>query len=333
MKVSIVIKALNEERNIARAIESSLDAIRHIGEGEGEVVLADSHSTDRTIEIAENYPIRIVRLRDPKERCCGVGAEIGYRVSQGKYIYILDADMEINGFFLEEAVRVLDLDPTLAGVGGQVEEMNLDNAEFRGRAAKLIQQFRPGDTDRLNMGGLYRTASIEKIGYLTNRNLHALEEFELGVRLISAGFRLTRIDCVAVRHYGHTDSSMRLLLRRWKSRYIWGGGELLRNSIGKSHFFLVLRKLDLYFKSGVVYFWWLVLFLSFVFGLFDQTYFAGFMVCLLFPFLAAFIKRRSMSDGLYLIAFFNLSAAGVLAGVISSPRGSPEGDINYEVLK
>jgi len=331
MKVSIIIKALNEERNIERAIESALKAIQSL-EG-GEVVLADSHSTDRTVDLAKKYPVRIVQLKNPGDRCCGVGAEIGYRVSRGEYLYILDADMEINGAFLEQAVALLDRDPGLAGVGGQVEEMNLANAEFRGRAAKLAQQFRPGDTDRLNMGGLYRTSSIQKIGYLTNRNLHALEEFELGVRLVSAGFRLTRIDCVAVKHYGHTESSMRLLIRRWKSRYIWGGGELLRSSIGKQYFIQVMRNLDIYMKSGVVYLWWLSLFFVLCLSFYSKYSIFLFISILGAPFFLAAIKRRSVYDGIYLVAFFNFTAAGILAGVLSSPRGSPQGGIEYEILK
>ena len=47
MKVSVIIKALNEERNIIRAIESALIAIDKVG---GEVILADSLSTDHTVE-------------------------------------------------------------------------------------------------------------------------------------------------------------------------------------------------------------------------------------------------------------------------------------------
>jgi glycosyltransferase involved in cell wall biosynthesis len=52
-KVSIVIKVLNEEFNIRRAIESSLAAVAH---HDGEVIVADSVSTDQTIEIAKQFP-------------------------------------------------------------------------------------------------------------------------------------------------------------------------------------------------------------------------------------------------------------------------------------
>ena len=48
-RVSVIIKAFNEEKNICAAIESSLAAVAEMG---GEVILADSHSTDRTVELA-----------------------------------------------------------------------------------------------------------------------------------------------------------------------------------------------------------------------------------------------------------------------------------------
>mgnify|MGYP003577694008 CR=1 FL=1 len=72
-RVTVVIKALNEEARIGLAIESALRAVQHLG---GEVVLADSCSTDRTVEIASAYPIRIVQLAHPSDRCCGAGLSI-----------------------------------------------------------------------------------------------------------------------------------------------------------------------------------------------------------------------------------------------------------------
>lgn len=50
--VSIIIKAFNEERHIAAAIESALAALVGV---DGEVILADGASIDRTIAIAKAY--------------------------------------------------------------------------------------------------------------------------------------------------------------------------------------------------------------------------------------------------------------------------------------
>ena len=56
MRVSVVIKALNEERHIEAAIVSALAAVAAVG---GEVILADSGSTDKTVEIARKFPIAV----------------------------------------------------------------------------------------------------------------------------------------------------------------------------------------------------------------------------------------------------------------------------------
>ena len=67
----------------------------------GEVILADSYSTDRTVKIASRYPVRIVQLRHPEERCCGVGPQLGYQYAQGEFIYLMDGDMTLLEGFLE----------------------------------------------------------------------------------------------------------------------------------------------------------------------------------------------------------------------------------------
>ena len=54
MKISATIITLNEERNIARAIESLRCC--------DEIVVVDSGSTDRTTEIAEKLGARVVEM-------------------------------------------------------------------------------------------------------------------------------------------------------------------------------------------------------------------------------------------------------------------------------
>ena len=57
--VSIVIKALNEQAHIEACLSSALRSLQGIG---GEVVLADSCSSDATVALARRYPVRIVQL-------------------------------------------------------------------------------------------------------------------------------------------------------------------------------------------------------------------------------------------------------------------------------
>src|SRR5262249_12636333 len=110
LTVSIIIKALNEERNIAGAIESALAALAAI---DGEVILADSGSSDRTIEIARRYPIRIVQLNNVADRSWGVGSQLGYQYSRGRYLCLIDGDMRLYGEFLGHALEFLERNPAV----------------------------------------------------------------------------------------------------------------------------------------------------------------------------------------------------------------------------
>src|SRR6266849_3801712 len=99
--VSIIIKALNEERHIASAIES-----------------------------ARRYPIKIVQLNDIVERSCGAGAQLGFQYSSGRYLCLIDGDMQLHGDFLPAALQFLDGNSTVAGVGGFVIDREISNLEF-----------------------------------------------------------------------------------------------------------------------------------------------------------------------------------------------------------
>lgn len=313
-EISVIIKALNEERNIARCIESALAATRDMC---AEVILADSLSTDRTVEIASRYPIRIVQLVHAEDRSCGVGAQLGYQYARGAFIYILDGDMELCPGFLERALDILRRDASVAGVAGEVEEMHTDNLEFRNRQTRKGKSMGGGEVAKLNMGGAYRRSALEQVGYFTNRNLHSNEELELGLRLCAKGWRLLRIDVPGIKHYGHTENSVRLLLRRWHSRYAQGVGVLLRSALGKNYFPVVLRHCA---SSFITIAWWFSLLAIFVAWLAGELDFSVFVFVLLSPLPVMMARKRSVSLGAYTVLAWNILAAGLLVGFFRSTK-------------
>lgn len=240
MSVSIIIKTLNEAKRIARTIEFVLAGLPA---GGGEVIIADSGSSDTTVEIASRYPVRIVQIESPARPSCGIGPQLGFQYARFDYVCLLDGDMDLDPDFLAEAIAYLESHPKAGGVTGHVEEMMLDNLEYARRVQRNAPENRTGTIDRMNGGGLYRRAAIAAVGYLTDRNLHGYEEFDLGVRLRHAGWDLHRLDRRFVRHYGHNVNSYRLLVRRWQTKYMFGIGELLRASAGKPYFGTLVREL------------------------------------------------------------------------------------------
>lgn len=323
MKISVIIKALNEERNIRRAIESALAAVEEVGSGE--VILADSVSTDATIEIAKQYPITIVQLANPGERCCGIGAQLGFEVAQGEFVYILDGDMEFVEGFMPAAVAHLEANPELAGVGGHVVEMNLENQEFIGRAERGLSHMQAGRVDRLDMGGLYRRQALEEVGYFTNRNLSAYEEFELAARLASRGWQLQRLPLESVKHYGHTDESYALLKRRWRSRYAWGVGQLLRESIGTQHLMFVLSRLHVVRLYSLVILWWISVFGLVGVAVAMGSVFPAVLSLLTFcaPFVLMSLKKRSLYGGIYSVVSWQYFSAGLVRGLFEKRKFPP----------
>jgi glycosyltransferase involved in cell wall biosynthesis len=327
-RVSVIIKAFNEEKNIGAAIESAMAAVAEVG---GEVILADSHSTDRTVELASNYPIRVVQLLHANQRCCGVGPQLGYQHSLGEYVYILDGDMQMMPGFLRDALVFLAQHPEVAGVGGRVVELNAHGMEYRERALRAAPHMSPGDVDRLDGGGLYRRRAIEEAGYLSDRNLHSYEEFDLAARLRARGWKLWRIPVDAATHYGHDSPPYRLLMRRWRVRYICGLGELLRAAAGKPHMRLALRGLRELRIYTAVLAWWVVL-ASVLFWPWPGIYrVAAFAALAGAPFVFMLLRKRSADRALYSVVSWCFNTAGLALG-LAHRRRPPQDPIASRVL-
>jgi len=319
--VTVVIKALNEQTHIAGAIESALQAVQRMG---GEVVLADSCSSDRTVEIASRYPIRIVQLENPAERCCGIGPQLGFQHALGEFVYLMDGDMELRPGFLERALGFLAQHPEVAGVGGRVLERSLEVMEYRERALRVESHRAPGSVDRLDGGGLYRRLAIQEATYFSDRNLHSYEEFDLAVRLRSRGWKLWRLPIDAVTHTGHLVAPYQLLMRRWRSGYICGPGELLRSALGQQWLKLVwrdLREIRLYL--GVLA-WWALLLSIPLWPLAWPAQAAVATGLLLAPWLVMLVRKRSPGRALYSVVSWCFHAAGLVRGLVHRRRPAHE---------
>lgn len=328
MTVSVIIKTLNEEKRIAATIESALAALK--GKG-GEVIVADSGSSDRTIEIAARYPVTIAQIVPPARPSCGIGPQLGFQYSQGDHICLIDGDMLLEAGFLDDGVRFLAENPAVGGVTGHVEEMHIANLEFARRVNRNAPENRTGSIDRMNGGGLYRRRAIEDVGYLSDRNLHGYEEFDLGIRLRSAGWQLHRLDRRFVRHFGHTVNSYRLLVRRWKSKYLHGIGELLRASLGRPYFLQLLRELPELRLWALILLWW-VFCLGLLLFLPDKGLAIGAILAMLAGVvLLACVKKRSLSMGLYTVVAWFFHAAALPVGLLRRRR-QPDAPIESRIL-
>jgi len=104
--LSIVIITYNEELNIGRTLKSVQPLVQ---DGKGEIIVVDSGSTDRTVEIAKSYGAKVF-----VEEWKGFAAQKNSAIEKatGDWILSLDADEEVDADLqksLEAAIASMDL--------------------------------------------------------------------------------------------------------------------------------------------------------------------------------------------------------------------------------
>lgn len=96
MQLSVVIITYNEEANLGRTLASVAPLVR---DGQGEIIVVDSGSTDRTVEIARQHGAKVF-----VETWKGFAAQKNSAIAKasGDWILSLDADEEVEPILVEE---------------------------------------------------------------------------------------------------------------------------------------------------------------------------------------------------------------------------------------
>ena len=88
MDLSVVVISRNEEAAIGACLKALLEKTAGL---KTEIILVDSASTDRTVEIASAFPVTIVRIEECQELSPAAGRYLGTRQASGEYIFFLTA--------------------------------------------------------------------------------------------------------------------------------------------------------------------------------------------------------------------------------------------------
>jgi len=110
-KVSVVVPALNEEREIGGCLES----LTRQTFSDFEVIVVDNGSTDTTSSIAARYGARVIR--EPR-RGIPYAREAGFRAARAEIIASTDADTVVPADWLERIWQALQGDPETVATFG-----------------------------------------------------------------------------------------------------------------------------------------------------------------------------------------------------------------------
>src|ERR1700740_3345256 len=101
MQLSVVIITFNEEANIGRTL-ASVEPL--VSDGKGEIIVVDSGSTDRTVEIAKSFGAKVL-----VEEWKGYAAQKNSAIDKatGDWVLSLDADEEISDGMRQLCLMIL----------------------------------------------------------------------------------------------------------------------------------------------------------------------------------------------------------------------------------
>jgi glycosyltransferase involved in cell wall biosynthesis len=205
-KISVVIPV----RNQAHKIEQCLESVFAQSLPPDEVIIVDGHSTDRTVEKVQRFPVKVFYQ---EYGAAGAARQIGVENATGEYIAFTDADCIPDKDWLKTLLA--EFDEGIVGVGGGIEHIgqgfwtkstNLAFATFWGSARQLQgrkyknKQF----VDWRGIGcfnGMYRREAILAIGGF-NVNLLGADETELNRRLLKKGKLLYTPNTVVLHDHG-----------------------------------------------------------------------------------------------------------------------------------
>ncbi|MGM0398723.1 MAG: glycosyltransferase family 2 protein [Halobacteriota archaeon] len=209
--LSVVIITENEADRVERCIESVFDACQTVPTFE--VALVDSASTDRTVELASEYPITVLRIPESDTVSCGAGRYVGDHFVDGEMVLHVDGDMELTESWLPRAIEHLEAEEDIAAIEGNLDESTQTDVR---------------EVDKVGGVMLYDADKLGEIGGF-DPYLHGYEDVDVGYRLRNAGYRLLKLPEVSAIH--HDEAGMGEPVRRWRQGYFFAPGQAIKKSL------------------------------------------------------------------------------------------------------
>lgn len=229
--ISIVIPTLNEESNIKQCLEAIFN--QDYPKNKLEVIVVDDKSTDKTIEIAKKYPVKIL-VSGAKH--AEVSKMIGFKKATGELAVYLDADIELRGEdWLKKMVKPLIENPNIIGSFTRYYTKKTDPSIERYLTFDSLQRdsiyqfFSPGaeDTIKEKRQGYficeYNSNKIPPAGlclYRINKVLKLVEDFNMFLELdflvilVKNGFNTFAYIPDAGLYHHHAKSLIQLIKKR-----------------------------------------------------------------------------------------------------------------------
>jgi glycosyltransferase involved in cell wall biosynthesis len=330
MSLDVVIITKDQGWNVRRLIESVLRETE--GRPGTEIILVDSASSDDTVDVASEYPIRVIRLSKRQRLTAAAGRHAGLSQTGGDVVLFLDGDMELRRGWIDAALGLFARRPDIAVISGEVIDQPIRARCLR--AVESVGEIQRASFSEVTHGGgaaAYRRSVLDRVGSF-NPYLFSDEEPELCLRIRHAGYRIVRLDRPIADHYSDPSGAISTLFGRRRRNLYLGPGQALRIHLGSGLLFPYARERGFGLLPvaglalGVA-----TLGMSLVFR---QPRWAAFWLGIVATlFVADAARKRSMYRALFTMVQRLVFAEGTVKGFVGSPADPSRFPCMIEVIK
>ncbi|MGV3547072.1 MAG: glycosyltransferase [Pedobacter sp.] len=121
--VSVIVPVFNAEQYLAQCIQNLLQqTYKNI-----EIIVVDDGSSDRSSEIAESYPVKLIKQQNEG---VSVARNKGIDAAQGEFLHFMDVDDEINSTYYEKMVTAINDAAVDIACGEMINQREKNQSSF-----------------------------------------------------------------------------------------------------------------------------------------------------------------------------------------------------------
>ena len=308
-KLTVVVIARNEEQHIANCLNALKLALQDIPDTR--IIVIDSCSADRTVEIASRFSIEIYRYQGP-QFSAAAGRRVGFSFVTSEFVLFLDGDCCIEQGWVEKGLAALESMPSAAVAYGSRREV------FENTSAAAIEVAPTAEEYGLGGNALYRSDAMRQAGGF-NPYIQGGEEGELLARIKAEGFHDVRIPDIMFTHFTDAKTSVNGYFNRIRRGLSRGGGTILRESISQGLFIHHAKRFNRHLLSlGYIF----AGILSFIAALIFKRpiFFIGWGMIGLVAFATLWWRRKIFRSALFIAAEWLVVAIHIPGDFIRPPR-------------
>lgn len=201
--VSVIITTKNEEQVIERLIKS----VKNQTYQNLEIILVDNNSADQTVEIAKGMGILVYNLGPERSSQRNFGAKI----AKGKYLLVLDADMELIPKVVSECVQLAQSDKKIGEI--VIPEQSI-SSNFWGKVKAFERSFYNEKGDELtDAARFFRKDVFFKAGGY-DETITGPEDWDLPETIKEMGYKVGRIKS-KIYHYERINSPFEVAYKKF----------------------------------------------------------------------------------------------------------------------